>query len=331
MMPRISVVLPTRDRAALLADCLMSLTRQTIPADAFEVLVVDNGSTDDTLHVVRNFSSCLALRCVAAPEPGLHIGRHAGMREARTDLLVFGDDDIVADPGWLASIDAAFRDAAVVLVGGNNHPLFEVPPPAWLLRWWERPVSGGRALGQLSILDLGEGEFDIDPRMVWGCNFSVRRAVLEQVGGFHPDGVPHDRLRYRGDGETAVSEAIHRRGLRARFHSGASVKHRVSATRMTVSYFEKRSHAQGVSDSYSDLRRHGGRCPLRVRLLRRLGAHAAALKAMIGAGEDDGGRALRQVRWRCLSGYLAGYAYHQREVARDLALRDWVLKENYLE
>src|SRR5688572_12584126 len=93
-MLRASVIIPTRDRAGLLECCLESLTRQTLPRDEFEVLVVDNGSTDSTPEVAKRFSGRLNLVYVLEPEPGLHSGRHAGVRNARADVLLFGEDDL---------------------------------------------------------------------------------------------------------------------------------------------------------------------------------------------------------------------------------------------
>lgn len=329
-MTRLSVILPTRNRARMLDDCLRSLARQTLPPEAFEVIVVDNGSTDDTAAVVAEHGGSLPLRYLLAPEPGLHVGRHAGMQAATSDLLVFGDDDIVAEPGWLASVKEAFEDPGVALVGGNNRPIFEGTPPDWLQAWWRQPAGPGRAMAPLSILDFGDGQFDIDPGYVWGCNFSIRRQVLLGAGGFHPDGVPADRLRWRGDGETHVADEIRRTGLRARFHAGASVGHRVSAGRMTPAYFSQRACAQGVSDSYTDIRRAGApKSRLADRARRRARAIASRLRLSFATARDPAARTLRDVRRDMLAAYAAGYDFHQREVAGDPDLLAWVLKERY--
>lgn len=325
----LSVILPTRDRAPLLDDCLASLATQSLSAHLFEVLVIDNGSSDATKGVARRHANQLPLRYLFEPEVGLHAARHAGLRAAQADILVFGDDDIVADPDWLLSIESAFRETDVALVGGNNRPLFENPPPTWLSRWWEHPAGKGHAISHLSILDFGEGQFDIDPGWVWGCNFSIRRSALLHSGGFHPDAMPAESLRLRGDGETSVSDGIRKAGLRACFHSGASIAHRVSAARMSADYFERRSYAQGISDSYTDLRHRGGDRSSVAAFARRLRARVSTARAIATTGGDAVGRTLRLIRRRCLSGYLAGYAYHQKEVALDPALRAWVLKENY--
>lgn len=326
-----SVVIPTRDRATVLDDCLSALARQALPPDAFEVVVVDNGSTDDTAGVAERHRSALDICCVQEPEPGLHAGRHAGLRAARSDILVFADDDIIAEPTWLESIVAAFADPSVMLVGGNNLPLFEQPPPEWLQRWWQQPMRHGRALPYLSILDFGGREFDVDPRYVWGCNFSIRRTALLRAGGFHPDAMPAERLRWRGDGETHVSDWILQAGLRARFHPGASVWHRVPASRMTPAYFAKRGHAQGISDSYADVRRSGrARSPFFLRAARRCRAGLQRARLRFRPMADPVAAALRDTRIATLDGYVDGYDFHQRQVRNDPDLFAWVMKESYL-
>lgn len=332
-MIRASVIIPTRDRADILRLCLESLTRQSLPPEAFEVIVVDNGSRDATPQVAREFSGRLQLRYAFAAEPGLHVGRHEGWRRARSDVLTFADDDIEAEPTWIEAIANAFKDPRVALVGGNNHPKFAFEPPAWLARWWAEPVGRGRALGYLSVLDFGAGRFEIDPAYVWGCNFSVRRQALDAVGGFHPDGMPKESLRFRGDGESHVAHAVRACGFTALFDGKASVHHQVSANRMTPAYFEQRAYAQGVSDSYSAIRKHrSAALPAMARLRARIPASARAMRERLRAigARGDAAAALLDVRLRAARAYCDGFAFHQSEVRADPALLKWVLKESYL-
>jgi glucosyl-dolichyl phosphate glucuronosyltransferase len=328
--PSASVIVPTRNRAPVLRACLQSLAAQTMPAERFEVIVVDNGSSDDTAAVARAFDGPLRLRLLHEPEPGLHIGRHAGWRAAQSDVLMFADDDIEAEPGWVEAVAAAFDDPAVALVGGNDRPNFEHAPPAWLQRWWSIPVAHGRALGYLSILDFGERRrFDIDPAWVWGCNFNVRRSVLEAARGFHPDGVPKDRLRWRGDGEMHVGRVVRERGARTLFDAAASVRHRVDGFRMTADYFEQRAFAQGVSDSYATIRRAGGLRPQWQAPLRRwLGRWRD--RRLARPADDPVVMEWRSVLAAVRRGHAAGAAFHRQAVREDPALLAWVLKEDYL-
>ncbi|MCM8624878.1 glycosyltransferase family 2 protein [Accumulibacter sp.] len=328
-----SVIIPTRNRADVLVRCLAALTRQTLPRDEFEVLVVDNGSIDNTCDVAKVYGQSLQLTYVTAPEPGLHVGRHAGLLRAKADILIFADDDIEALPTWVEAVVDSFKDTSVALVGGNNYPLFEDEPPAWLLRWWQRPVQKGRAMGSLSILDFGEGIFEISPGYVWGCNFSIKRHVLLTAGGFHPDGVPKERLRYRGDGETHVSNVVGRLGMRTLFNSLASVRHQVSKSRMTKGYFEQRGFAQGISDSFTAIRHWGGATlPLSQQLRWKLAPLRSAIRSSLRsvAAADSVERERLAVEQAMAIAYQKGYEFHRREVLADSELLTWVLKENYL-
>ena len=334
--PVLTVIIPTRDRADLLSACLDSLTRQTLAAERFEVVVVDNGSSDDTQAVAQRFSTRLPLMLLHEPEPGLHVGRHAGWRAARSEVLVFADDDIVATPKWLETVATQFgADTDLALLGGNNHPAFEHEPPPWL-RWaWEQPVAvagrHGRALSTLSVLDFGNGTFEFDPGWVWGCNFSVRAAALRAASGFHPDGVPAEHLHLRGDGETHVAEVVRARGWRCRFDGGASVHHAVTASRMTVAYFEKRAFAQGVSDSYTRMRScgktDGPLARLRARARRALTDWQPVAAANMEANAAEQWQAIVALQRRA---HARGEAFHQRALRDDPSLRDWVLKAAYL-
>lgn len=332
MSPRASVIVPTRNRASVLRDCLVSLTRQTLPVEDFEVIVVDNGSSDDTAAVARSFDGLLRLRLLHEAEPGLHVGRHAGAKAARSDVLMFCDDDIEALPGWVGAVVRRFgEDPGVALVGGNDLPSWQGDVPGWLDLWWRQPVARGRALGYLSVLDFGDGVFDIEPTWVWGCNFNLRRAAFEAARGFHPDGVPRDRLAWRGDGETYVSHTVRARGWRTVFDSAASVHHRVDASRMTSAYFAQRAYAQGISDSYSAIRRHGGlRADWRAPLRPLAGAWRDRKRLAAAAAEDVAAvEEWRQVLAAARRAYAEGVAFHREAVRRDPALMAWVLKEDY--
>lgn len=325
----ISVIFPTRNRADLLAAALESVTRQTLAPEAFEVIVVDNGSTDKTAAVTASFGSRLPnLRYSYTQTPGLHVGRHRGMQEAAGEILVFADDDIEALPSWLSTIRDVFEDPTVGMCGGNNIPLFLQPPPEWLQHLWERSmIAGGRALPPLSLLQLDGHRKQFSPYYVWGCNFAVRKSVLRQAGGFHPDGMPGELIRFRGDGETHVSRFVLESGLRCVFDPAASVYHKVTPERMTVDYFRQRGFAQGVSDSFAALRKASPR-PWQERLavMRLAKGWARRVKAGLRSHrpQDAALSALRE-------GHSEGYAFHQRAYRDDPNVRAWVHRPTYIE
>jgi glycosyltransferase involved in cell wall biosynthesis len=354
----ISVIIPTRNRSLLLEKVLKSLLGQTLSSDEFEVMVIDNGSTDTTRDVVEAAIPLLPnLRYVYEPHPGLHAGRHRGFQEAQGDILIYADDDIEAFPTWLTTIKTCFMKQDVAMVGGKNLPKFETPPPDWLLSMWEPNTSGERVLGYLSILDLGDAPKAISPYFIFGCNFAIRRSVLEAAGGFHPDGMPQELIRYRGDGESYVSHYVQTKGYQAFYHPQASVYHWVSASRMTSEYFCRRAYNQGISDSYTHLRKVHGLSPqldltppkstefiafslaklhdiyrrfqgksltqISVRLLSKI-YPTGHFKPISPAAAE-----LEQIKQQMHQAYHAGYTFHQQTVSNDSTLLAWVLKPDY--
>jgi glycosyltransferase involved in cell wall biosynthesis len=327
-LPKLSVIIPTRNRAGLLANALQSIEQNNLSREQFEVLVIDNGSTDQTGDVVSEAATRLqSLRYFFEPEPGLHAGRHRGLSEARGDILVYADDDIRAQPQWLATIADIFSDPTVVMAGGNNYPDFQGAVPGWLERLWSKPADDGQMLGPLSILSLQEGRRKISPLFVWGCNFSIRKQVLVDAGGFHPDAMPSEWLQFRGDGETHVSRYVQEKALTCIFDSEASVYHAVTPERMTFDYFRQRAFNQGISDSYTALRTMPNRLKLfaysRIKVRRALSGLARVFRSRTEDAE------LRQLDDIIRAGYAEGYDWHQQQYRSGPEVRAWVHRANY--
>lgn len=164
-MTEISIVVPTRNRADRLRALLASLAEQDAPS--FDVIVVDNASEDDTLRVIGEADADLDahIRAIHLPQPmGPAIARNRGWRAAQGRLIVFTDDDVVAAPGWLASIAAAHgRDPEAVIQGHTE------PDP--------------REIHRLSAFSRSQQATGPGP---WfqTCNIAYPRALLEQLDGF---------------------------------------------------------------------------------------------------------------------------------------------------
>jgi glucosyl-dolichyl phosphate glucuronosyltransferase len=356
----VSVVVPTFNRATLLRRTLQSLVAQTLPADQFEILIIDNRSADATKTVVEDFIARHPghrVRYVYEGEPGLLAGRHRGTSEALGELLVFIDNDVTTAPDWLRTISDSFRDPAVHIVGGPLLPDYEVDPPEWLNAMWT-PEQNGRSLGYLSLIDLGNRPHWISPLFVWGANLSIRKHTLLALKGFHPDQVP-DGLQYlRGDGEIGLALKSSQAGYKALYHPQARVMHYVSAQRMTTEYFEHRFFCQGVADSYTRIRRRarmglGGPrqriryalATLKGQVLETIGPRAARFLRLPGgvaaqgrrlerpsrlAGEEWGRASDIGMLWeRFWQAYARGVEFHRSAVREAPGLLEWVVKDDY--
>jgi glycosyltransferase involved in cell wall biosynthesis len=310
---QLSIIIPTRNRAKVLNEVLHSLIYQTLSQELFEVIVVDNGSTDNTKEIVFSFTNQIKnLIYLFDDTPGLHIGRHRGLLAAKADILVYGDDDIVAFPTWLEAISDTFKDENVVLVGGKVLPNFEVSPPLWIKELW---LKGGdkKILDALSLLDFGDDLIEISPFYVFGCNFSIRKRVLIEAGGFHPDGMPQELIKYRGDGETYVSQFILQKGYKALYNPLASVYHLAPAQRLNKSYFLQRAYNQGISDSYTSIREGKSHVLIKKKIKLLLKEYVFRRTVEIE------------------NSYLKGFSEHQEEVKKDSLLLSWVLRDSYIE
>jgi len=169
-MMLISVVIPAYNEEQYLGHCLAALARQTYPADRFEVIVVDNGSTDATAEIARRHGA----RVVVEPHKGVARARQAGFEAARGAVIASTDADTVVPPFWVARIAEHFRaDPALGAVYG---------PVYW---------PDGRQMEQLLVrypITWGLWASNRVRRSLWwGSNFAVRREVFREAGGFPVD------------------------------------------------------------------------------------------------------------------------------------------------
>jgi len=332
---RITVIIPTYKRSTFLLDALKSVLAQQITSE-YEVLVLDNGCENSLQSQVESLAQSVSFPLAYFPvsAPGLHNGRHAGAMYAQSDLLVYVDDDIIATPGWLEAIVEAFQDPEVQLVGGKCLPQYETEPPDWQEAFWSHSPDGQHSCGYLSLLDLGDKSFEMDPNYIWGLNFAIRKQTLVTLGGFNPDSMPWELRRYRGDGESALTRKVKALGLKAMYQPAALVYHRVPKSRQTVDYFERRAYLQGISDSFTNIRTNGGlfspaTSHVRLDWKEPLRLAKCLVKWVLKPKQPISAEPYKEIKNRVRAAHHAGYQYHQDEVRNDPALLEWVIKPDY--
>lgn len=244
-----TVLICTYNRAALLRETLQSL--RTITADRpWDVIVVDNNSDDDTRSVVEADAADfpVPLFYLFETQQGKSFALNAGLRHARADVIVFTDDDVLVAPEWLDAACAPMEaDSRQSYTGGPVRPLWETAPPDWL------DPHRGDLWGTLAILDYGSVPFVFEARqrVPIGANMAVRRSLIEQIGGFHPD------LGRRGKSLLGQEQAEFFARARAAGASGGyapamEVHHHVPAWRLTKNYFRRWWYWKGVSRALVD-------------------------------------------------------------------------------
>jgi glycosyltransferase involved in cell wall biosynthesis len=224
---RVTVAVITYNRSRYLRETLAGLVRQNYPAESWDLLVIDNNSTDDTRDVVASFmaSSPAPMRIVET-RPGLDHGRNRAVDEARGDVIVLVDDDILMEPDWLSQIVAPFSSQdshSIGVVGGEVIPVFPDGIPSWL-------EGAHRPLGFRT--DAGALPPDQAPM---GANFAFPKWVFARFGKFDTD-LDRQGASLFGGGDSEMIRRVRGAGLKAWFVPGAKVLHQIPAGRLTMRY-----------------------------------------------------------------------------------------------
>lgn len=240
----LSIVICTYNRADVLTDTLRSfLSLHELPGARFELLVVDNRSSDATAGIVRGFMAGHPerIRYVFEPTPGLSHARNRGIREtAAAAIVAFVDDDIYFDPQWLIAVLGAFRAHPEGMgLGGRSIPVFESGQPAWV----NERIS--RAYGSTNSGMTARPM--IFPEHPFGLNMAFRREVFEKVGLFNTK-LGRQGASLLSNEETDYFSRVHDAGMVVRYAPEAIVKHRIAPVRAKRRWVLKRYYWQGVSD-----------------------------------------------------------------------------------
>lgn len=167
-MPEITVIIPVWNGQDHLDHCLRALETQTLPRQAFEIIVVDNGSTDGTVAVAERFA---AVRIISEPTPGSYTARNRGLAQANGEFVAFTDADCRPAPNWLSeALSACRKQPGVGLIGGRIE-LFATNPKPSLAELYEQTL----AFRQSETLKSGR---------CTTANWISPRTVLEGLGGF---------------------------------------------------------------------------------------------------------------------------------------------------
>jgi len=321
LAPFVSILVPTYNRADMLDQTLDSLLNQNYPKDKFELIVIDNNSSDHTREIVTRWRSRshVDVKYILEERQGVHYARNIGAHYARGDILYFTDDDMVADPHVLQEIVKPFTySQQVACVTGRVLPKWHSPPADWVRQLCTNSF--------LSLIDLPEDLLISSSDCgVYSCHQAVRRKVLFQAGVFNPENTAGEWI---GDGETGLNLKIQELGLLFAYTRRAVTYHMIPESRTTQDYLNRRLTNQANCDSYTAYRR---RLPTPIQLFTNNVKHVkdAFLHSMKFVVKMWLGRP----SWRLNRAWISYHIQHVRSNHRILFDSDWrqlVLKEDWL-
>ncbi|CCQ60830.1 glycosyltransferase family 2 protein [Crocosphaera watsonii] len=243
--PQIAAIICTHNRDRYLGDAIESLLAQE--GVNYEVLIVDNGSTDQTKEVVAPFLSKSQVRYVYEPILELSVARNRGTEETTAPILAYLDDDAIASSQWLRVLVDAYEQKEKLAIAGGKVTLIwpdKITPPTW--------ISEGLA-GALGAYDLGDKVISItNPQLTpRGLNYSLRRSFLEKIGGFDAN-LGRIGKKLLSNEELFMTELALNQGWEVFYLPEALVAHNVAPERLQRSWFLSRSWWQGVSECYRE-------------------------------------------------------------------------------
>jgi glycosyltransferase involved in cell wall biosynthesis len=236
-----SVVIATHNRAADLRGTLTSLAGLAT-AQPWEVVVVDNNSSDATPQVVEKMSGTfpVPLRYLFESVPGRSAALNTGIAAASGDVIITTDDDVRVDPGWLDIAGGALDQLQCDYVGGRVLPIWGGPRPAWL------PDRPSPHWAVIALLDYGPEPIELTRRMPLGVNMAFRRNAFAIVGGWDP--------RIGRKAGTLLGQEVREwcirakaRGVRGFYVPEMVVRHIIPADRLNKRYYRRWFYWRGIS------------------------------------------------------------------------------------
>ena len=241
--PKITVILCTHNRARTLATALESIAVQNISESVgWDIVVVDNNSSDETRRVVEDFQRRYPDRFsyFFEKQQGISHARNTGIREAHGEILAFMDDDETAAPDWIQNLTANLHNGEWSGAGGRILPQWNCPRPRWLS---DRSVL---TMAPLAMFDLGtkDGPLTESP---FGANMAFRKEVFNTCGGFRTDLGRIGKGMLSGE-DSEFGRRVIAAGRRLRYEPSAVTYHPVEEFRVRRKYFLEWWFNKGRSD-----------------------------------------------------------------------------------
>ena len=239
----ISAIICTFNRDRYLGKAIQSLVEQTLETELYEIIVVDNHSTDNTKKIVtEEFAHIPNLRYIYEPVLGLSQARNTGWQNAQGEYVAYLDDDAISSPIWLEKIVEVFTQVTPKpgIVGGKIEPIWEVPRPSWL---------SDRVARSLTILDWSNTPgFLPDNQWLAGANIAYPKHLLKTLNGFDVN-LGRKGKKLLSCEESLLNNQLKHKGYQVYYHPEIKVQHHIPASRLVKDWHYQRQYWNGISVS----------------------------------------------------------------------------------
>lgn len=243
-MPKLSVIICTYNREDYIEQALNSLADQSLASEQFEIVLINNNSTDKTGELCKKFiakhKDCLQIQYHIEFQQGLSYARNRGIRESKGELLVFMDDDAFASPDYLAQTLRFFDEHPQVLAGGGRiYPRWESQCPVWMSKY---------LMPLVSVIDWGNDiKYFSGKHFPIGANMMMRRKAFEQYGDFNTRLGRTGKMMLGGE-EKDFFFRLYNANEQVAYLPAALVEHLVPDRRLKTAFIKKQALGIGLSE-----------------------------------------------------------------------------------
>lgn len=245
---KVSVIICTYNRSDLLKSSIESIQLQNFSTDNFEIIVVDNNSSDDTKTVVESLAiySTVRIKYVFESRQGLSFARNTGIEHSEAEIVVFTDDDVEAEINWLRELVLVFDCPEIACVGGPIRPLWPFEKPTW--------INTDQLIEPLTISEFSAAKETgyFSGHYPFGANIAFLRETFKKFGAFS-EGLGRQAGKLLSNEEIELCQRIEAAGKLIRFAPNAVIYHKIAPERLTKQWFYHRFYWQGRSDAVLDV------------------------------------------------------------------------------
>ena len=243
-MKHFSVIICTYNREKYIYNALKSIAEQEYPKERYEIVLINNNSTDKTEDICRQFQHAfpdVSFHYVVETRQGLSYARNRGIDESRGEILIYVDDDATVFPMYLQEYDVFFQNYPDAIAGGGPiYPVFEVPEPKWMSPIMRSLLGGYLYFGD-KIKIFRNGKYP------GGGNAAYRKKELEQFGYFNTE------LGRKGNGllgseEKDMFDRFRNAGRHFYYIPKAAIYHYISESKLTKKHFQELSYSIGIGE-----------------------------------------------------------------------------------
>lgn len=242
---KVSIVICTYNRAEFLKLCLEGLLENNKDYSKYEILVIDNKSTDNTKEIVNSIDSNL-IRYFYEENIGLSHARNRGIKESKYEIIAFLDDDAIPLQGYIDNIISGFEKRGVKCAGGKITPIWTIDKPEWYTKEFN---------GIFTIANYGDEDKIMHDAYPYGANMIFLKETLVKIGNFNVElGLKGKEIIMGEDDEMFFR--FTQKGYKIHYLNKVEVKHHVPSYKIDKNYVKKRFEAggQALAKSYKELK-----------------------------------------------------------------------------